>query len=167
MTYKLYWIYDDRSHTDMTTEGYVGVTTQELQARLKFHKNCNTHSGATTSYGRTLFPILAEIPDEHIKIKLICSTDCQETSETLERLLRPTAKIGWNKQKGGKSLGISKPFKIVSPNGYEKIYPTKTAARADGWNDGQITQVLSPKYSAKTISNKTIGMINCTVEYID
>tara|TARA_B100000508_G_scaffold140134_1_gene140242 strand:+ start:722 stop:1480 length:759 start_codon:yes stop_codon:yes gene_type:complete len=83
MKYKLYWIYK-QEHEDPYTEGYIGVTAQEVNIRV----------------------------DQHIREKSFIDKNCKYTilleSNSLKEIFnrelsfRPTKYIGWNIDKGGK-----------------------------------------------------------------
>lgn len=92
----VYWIHKPE-HTDIFSQGYVGVTSRELQDRLAEHEKvarlqCKGFSilhRAINSYG--LENLVSEIV-------LICE---EEYAYTIEEKLRPDLKIGWNLAKGG------------------------------------------------------------------
>ena len=154
--YRIYWIYDDRMKCDPITDGYIGVTTQTIGQRLISHKTTKMNAGSSSEYPRKLYTILSSIPDEHIRIKEVMWTYEGEMAETVERALRPTANIGWNTHKGGKSLGVSRPFDLIAPDGTRTRFNSMMEARAAGWNDGNISCVLSSKYpNRKTVKGHT------------
>ena len=153
--YKIYWIYDDRQKNDPLKDGYIGLTTQTIEQRLVGHKTQKYNAGGSTEYTRKLYSILQEIPDEFIKIKEIMWTYEGEMAECIEKALRPTSNIGWNVHKGGKTIGVSRPFDLIAPDGTRTRFNTMSEARAAGWNDGHISMVLNPKYPNKTVKGYT------------
>ena len=159
--YKLYWIYDDRQAADPVKDGYVGITTESIEKRLEAHKKLKYNAGSTTTYPRKMYSILKDIPEEHIKIKEICWSTCEDMICKVEEAFRPTANIGWNTYKGGKKIGKTRPFTITRPDGTTKDYRTYVEAREDGYNDANICRALSPKYP----NNKTFNG-GCTAIYI-
>jgi hypothetical protein len=76
----LYWLRLPE-HTDMFTEGYIGVAA-DMKNRLRSHKHR-----------------LKNIWDKIIVQQLVVST--KEYCFELEKQLRPSRKIGWNKSCGG------------------------------------------------------------------
>ena len=108
--YKLYWIYDDRQAADPVKDGYVGITTESIEKRLDKHKNTEFNAGSVSTYPRKMYSILKDIPEEHIKIKEICWSTCEDMICKVEEAFRPTANIGWNTYKGGKRIGKTRPL---------------------------------------------------------
>ena len=158
--YKLYWIYDDRQAADPVKDGYVGITTESIEKRLDKHKNTEFNAGSVSTYPRKMYSILKDIPEEHIKIKEICWSTCEDMICKVEQAFRPTANIGWNTHKGGKRIGKTRPFTITTPDGTRKEYRTFVQAREDGYNDGHIHEVLSSNYNRKSFRG------GCIAEYI-
>lgn len=90
----VYWIHL-LEHTDMFTEGYIGVCCKDAQHRFKAHKKAaeansqNTVHKAIRKYGDTiLVTTLVEGSSEY----------CYD----LENKLRPTPNVGWNIAIGGR-----------------------------------------------------------------
>lgn len=92
MTYCVYWI-REKSHTDITSQGYIGVSGQ-VEERFKSHKKMwsgtNIHlKNAIKKYGWD---------NLEKEVLLIAKKDyCLE----IEKKLRPFDKIGWNLTIGG------------------------------------------------------------------
>jgi predicted GIY-YIG superfamily endonuclease len=85
--YSLYWIRYD-THTDIHTEGYVGVSC-EPNKRFKEHKRNKNN------------PRVSHAIKKGASMELICSGLTREEVLELEKELRPTDKIGWNLIAGG------------------------------------------------------------------
>lgn len=90
MNYTLYWI-KHKNHTDIKTQGYVGITKFDINIRFETHKKKpNNHlKYAFLKYG------------ENIEIISILSDIDQDFSKCLEEEYRPYDNIGWNIVKGG------------------------------------------------------------------
>lgn len=93
----LYWLHLI-DHTDIFTQGYVGVTTRSIDTRFKEH--CNKFKSSYNLYS-PLHQALTKYGIENIvKTRLyICSV--KEAYE-LEKLFRPFEYMGWNTVEGGK-----------------------------------------------------------------
>lgn len=89
----LYWIHR-KSHTDISTEGYVGISTK-VESRFSAHKSAL--KGKSCLY-RSEFRKAMEEDDLVFDVLLKSTTTyCLE----MERLLRPAWGIGWNIAPGG------------------------------------------------------------------
>ncbi len=94
MKCSVYWIHLE-SHKDMTTQGYIGITTKDIKTRFREHKSAakssdNVIHRAFNKYGDQLL----------IKEILIGSV---EFCKLIEFTLRPKEYIGWNSAVGGLS----------------------------------------------------------------
>jgi predicted GIY-YIG superfamily endonuclease len=83
----LYWIHND-SHTDMTKEGYIGVSYRPHR-RLWEHKKTTENPALRRAFEKyqVKMTILLEAEEDY----------CYE----IEAKLRPSKKIGWNIAEGG------------------------------------------------------------------
>lgn len=93
--YCVYWI-RLASHTEITTQGYVGIT-KDLKERIRAHKKNKRKtrfSCAIKSYGFN--NLIVEVLHENLTLQEALS---------IEESLRPAQAIGWNCQKGGE-LGV-------------------------------------------------------------
>lgn len=89
--YEVYWIHLPE-HTDIWTQGYVGITCRGVPRRFsehKYHKN--------TIVGRAIH----KYGPENLVVETLCITDENYALE-LEKKLRPTENIAWNIKKGGR-----------------------------------------------------------------
>lgn len=86
----VYWIRKE-SHSDILTEGYIGVTDTFLSRMMKHEYRPNEKlKNVFNKYGKDT--LVAEIVFE----------GCREDCYLLERLIRPSKDIGWNVMRGGK-----------------------------------------------------------------
>lgn len=81
------------SHSDFTTEGYIGVTSKEPEERFK------QHLAASKTEQIILSKALRKHGDEVIVTTLLKGSD--EYCYLMEEKLRPSERIGWNTVKGG------------------------------------------------------------------
>lgn len=98
MTASVYWIHLPE-HTDMFTDGYIGVTTMAVSERFKRHLSASRCTGRR-----------AVIQNAIIKHgeKLIVDTVLVASEDYcywVENKLRPSCSIGWNLAIGGTSPG--------------------------------------------------------------
>jgi len=89
----VYWI--RRSiHTDIKTEGYVGIT-YNIDQRFKQHRD----SVDLLNYTSVITEALREHDD--IVFDIVKTCDNREDAKAMERSLRPEYRVGWNVAKGG------------------------------------------------------------------
>ena len=87
--YKLYWIkYPE--HQDPFNEGYIGITSQDIEKRFDNHKHNNKNKHLKNRCRQE-------------KVEVICLKENLEKEEAkiLEEKYRPLENIGWNINKGG------------------------------------------------------------------
>tara|TARA_Y100000593_G_C4201566_1_gene282143 strand:- start:47 stop:601 length:555 start_codon:yes stop_codon:yes gene_type:complete len=132
MRYRLYWIHNDRE-TDPLTEGYVGVTTHSLKARLYQHQI------KSTNYSYTQF-----IPEPEDKIKLLETHTSRKVAYQRENEMRPEKYIGRNIAAGGEGGGRGKK----SPEHRRKIGEKKKA-----WWDSPEGLAKKKEFSEKMKGN--------------
>ena len=101
--YEVYWIHLPE-HTDILTQGYVGLTKQGTKKRFWSHKNSakdprSSHkiiSKAFNKYGDKII----------VTTLVVCDKDY---AKFFENKLRPTDFIGWNMNAGGYTPSIKSP----------------------------------------------------------
>lgn len=93
---EVYWIRLPE-HTDVLTQGYVGVTKNTAKSRF-----CGHLAYAKTSKGKSA--IISNVVNKHgrkgliVETLVICALDY---AYDVERKLRPAPRIGWNLSEGG------------------------------------------------------------------
>lgn len=92
----VYWIHRPE-HTDITKQGYVGITNKRARERWAEHrrasrKNPDVHCAVVNR-------AICKYPDLIYEVVLVADT--REYCERIEGLLRPTNGIGWNIARGG------------------------------------------------------------------
>ena len=95
----VYWIHLEE-HTDIFSQGYVGITTQSLEDRLYDHVAL-AQSGGTT----TLSNAIRKYSDRLVVEPILVST--RSYCLGIEKSLRPTDRIGWNRAQGGGGGGMA------------------------------------------------------------
>ena len=140
MIAEIYWIRAEH-HSDITSEGYIGVSKNSKKRWLYGHKwgtlkgrHANCHlSNAINKYGwNSLLKTIILIGDENY---------CYE----IEKKLRPVENIGWNLAVGGHKPPVAK-FR-----GENYISPLKGVSRPTPWLVGKnkIGRPLSEAAKAK------------------
>jgi hypothetical protein len=90
----VYWIHL-AEHTDMFTQGYIGVSKNTAKDRFKVHKHL-----ATSGKGIYVINNAIRKYGDSIKLQTLVVADLQYCYD-LERKLRPEINIGWNIARGG------------------------------------------------------------------
>lgn len=92
---EVYWIRLPE-HTDVFTQGYVGITIKTAEVRFNGHVHFSKNSGNSSLIGN----VIRKYGRENLVLEtlVICSP---EYSVWLENILRPDKGIGWNMAAGG------------------------------------------------------------------
>lgn len=90
----VYWVREE-SHTDIYTEGYVGITKATLKRRLSEHRK-NKGNSIVARKLRSSKSLISSVVHE---------VDTLEEALELEVHYRPDKNIGWNLQRGGE-IGV-------------------------------------------------------------
>jgi hypothetical protein len=93
----LYWLHL-KEHTDVFTQGYVGVTTRLIEVRFKEH--CGRFNNSYNPYN-PLHLAFAQHGIENIVKTRLCVADVSQIYK-IEELFRPFEYMGWNSAQGGK-----------------------------------------------------------------
>lgn len=92
----VYWIHKPE-HTDITKQGYVGITHKMARDRWIDHKSSSRRNPDANC--AVVNRAICKHPDLIYEVVLIADT--REYCERIEALLRPTNRIGWNIARGG------------------------------------------------------------------
>ena len=92
----VYWIHKPE-HTDITKQGYVGITHKRVRDRWLDHKSASRRT--PDSHCAMLNRAIRKYPNLIYEVVLVADT--REYCERIEGLLRPTNRIGWNIARGG------------------------------------------------------------------
>ena len=94
----VYWIHL-KEHTDITKEGYIGITSRTVHDRYSQHKRTRKHRNSN------LQKVFKELNDRLV-ITTICECSIEYAGE-LENKLRPFENIGWNLASGGNTVTMT------------------------------------------------------------
>lgn len=113
----VYWI-REKDHTDIYTEGYVGITKKALKERVREHKKNKGNS------------VVAGKLRKHADLvwSVAHSVETLEEALALEAEYRPTQFVGWNLQKGGE-LGVESEWYADPENSQRHSMKTSEATR--------------------------------------
>ena len=92
----VYWI-RKKEHTDIFTQGYVGITAKTVESRYKRHRenaNCNN------PIDNILYKAMLKYGSDNLVVSAVVECSYEYASD-LEKKLRPTRYIGWNIAIGG------------------------------------------------------------------
>ena len=92
----VYWIHKPE-HTDITKQGYVGITHNMARDRWIAHKSASRRK--TDQNCKVVNNAIRKHPNLIYEVVLVADT--REYCERIEGLLRPTNNIGWNIARGG------------------------------------------------------------------
>jgi hypothetical protein len=92
----VYWIHRPE-HTDITKQGYVGITHKRARDRWIDHRSASRR--APNSHCAVLNRAIRKYPNLIYEVVLVADT--REYCERIEGLLRPINNIGWNIARGG------------------------------------------------------------------
>lgn len=139
MTTEVYWI-RAAHHSDVTSEGYVGVSKNANRRWSYGHKWA--HAKGRHENSRLSNAITKHGWDNLIKTVLVIADE--EYCYELERKLRPTDSIGWNLVMGG-----GKP-PVTKPRGENYVSPLKGVSRSTPWMIGR-----TPANAGMPVSTET------------
>lgn len=121
---EVYWI-RDKNHTDIFSQGYVGVTSKTAVERYKEHtKTANSKSGKSIVH-----KVIKARGSDNLVVETVCICE-EDYAYDLENKLRPIEYIGWNQNVGG-----SKP---PSPKG--RIMSDETKSKISKANSGPASE---------------------------
>lgn len=98
----VYWLHL-KEHTDVFTQGYVGVTTRLMHVRFKEH--CRKFATQYNHYN-PLHLAFMQHGVENIMITRLCACSEKE-AYAVEKIFRPFEYMGWNTCEGGKISKMS------------------------------------------------------------
>lgn len=123
---EVYWIHSS-DHTDMFSQGYIGVTSKTAQERYAEHIRASRVVNSKSSY---LYNVMRKVGPENLIVKTILISD-EEYAYDIENKLRPTKSIGWNISIGGSKPPSKLGFKHSdeSKEKISKIWKGKTRSK--------------------------------------
>lgn len=150
--YKIYWIkYSE--YDDPKTQGYVGLTSQEIYQRFNDHKN-NTKNHLLKNRCRK----------ENVEIVCLHDNLDKQSARKIEEEYRPYENIGWNINKGGdlppSRKGKTSPKSLLKGN-------DRTENQKNG-SKRQAEKIKGNKFSStrKNKKDKNKLCANCGVLFI-
>jgi hypothetical protein len=121
----IYWLHLPE-HTDMKTEGYIGVSKTPRKRFIKHKKKTSRHLGnAFKKYGELIEQNIVWLGNEEI---------CYE----LENQLRPNPQIGWNEAPGGVGANL---LTVASKGGKANKGKPKTAEHRQNISKGKMGNI--------------------------
>ena len=153
----LYWI-KLPEHTDITTQGYVGITSKTVAYRFAKHLRYS-HNPKTKKY--TINNAFIKYAD-----KILVETVLEGSHEyclLMEQKLRPLVNIGWNQAQGGaltklgtvcseetkRKIGLASKGRTMSEENKLKMSIRSKGRKMSDFNKSQLTKALKgvPKTS--------------------
>ncbi len=116
--YCVYWIRRD-IHSDIYSEGYVGIT-KDLNERIRSHKKNKRRSHFTSAIKKYNLDVLQK--------EIIHSDLSLEKALEREQHYRPKENIGWNSQRGG-YLGVNPEWYDIEENREQHSLATSEATK--------------------------------------
>lgn len=155
---EVYWIRKPE-HTDVFTQGYVGVTTKTAQERFQGHIYTAFNRREVKSI---VHKAIIAIGPENLVLETICICE-EDYAYVLENKLRPSKLIGWNVAIGGskppgvKGLPVSEETrkKLSKANKGRK----QTDSQKEALRKANIGRKRSPEHKAKIseyLSNRPV-----------
>lgn len=113
----VYWI-REKDHSDIYTQGYVGITKKVLKERVREHKKNKKNSivaGKLRQHKDLVWTVVHEV-------------NTLEEALAIEASYRPSQNIGWNLQKGGE-IGVEPEWYSIQENGQKHSMKTSEGTR--------------------------------------
>lgn len=139
--YCLYWIKAE-DHTDIYSEGYIGIT-KNINERIRAHKKNRRNTPFTCAIKKYGWDALT--------VMIIADNLSKEDVLFLENLYRPSCNIAWNCQKGGE-LGVESEWYSIKENSDKHRSATSVATKI-AISEKDTTEARS--YRAKVSWRKT------------
>jgi hypothetical protein len=127
----VYWIHKPE-HTDITKEGYVGITHNMARDRWLNHKsasrqkengNCEVINRAIRKHNNLIYEV-------------VVVADTRDYCERIEAMLRPTNRIGWNIARGGMPVDTMMGG-IANRQRWAKYWADNPVEAANRWWDAE------------------------------
>lgn len=122
---RVYWARLD-SHTDMTTQGYIGITKQPLRLRVSGHLYTASQEDIQYVFARAIRKYGSKI--EYNTIAVLS----YEEASALEKRLRPHDFIGWNTVQGGLGNGT----RLSEYTATEEFRNKRSSHMSNLWEEG-------------------------------
>jgi len=133
---EVYWI-RLAEHTDMFSEGYIGITSKTTAERFKSHiKESKRRDRKRYRINNVVAKYLDVL---EVDTLVICSDDY---AIELEAKLRPTPKIGWNITAGGQNVKLVRDVKETLAH-TEEAKDKMRVLQKKSWQDNRETKIAS------------------------
>lgn len=140
--YCVYWIRLEE-HTDISTQGYIGITSNFVE-RIRAHKKNKRVSHLTNA--------IKKYGWKNLVIDILWADLTQQQALKFEANLRPSQNIGWNSQQGG-LLGVEKEWYQIEENRIKHSKATSKATK-DGIASKDTTEARSFRAKENWKTNK-------------
>lgn len=127
VVYEVYWVHL-KDHTDITSQGYVGITCQGV--RTRFYKH--VAEAAKNSFNYVFHKALRKYGGEDLIVDVICICE-EDYAKYLENSLRPKSYIGWNVAEGGK--GNTQALRSITAT--EEFSKLRSDYMNNAWKDDE------------------------------
>ena len=139
----VYWIHRPQ-HTDITKEGYIGISNTRVRNRWIDHKGASRRG--IKGKCDVLANAIRKYPD--IIYEVILVADTREYCEHIENLLRPSNKIGWNIARGGMPVDTMMGG-IANKERWIKYWIDNPSKAADRWWQAELLQLRNERKQKK------------------
>lgn len=123
--FEVYWIHL-KEHTDITTQGYVGITCQG--SRTRFYKHLS--DARNKNYDYMFHKALRKYQDSEMIVETICISN-EHYAKELEYNLRPNDFIGWNTATGGSG----NPGKLIEVTSTPEFAKQRSDYMLNAWQN--------------------------------
>lgn len=123
---EVYWI-RKLEHTDIFSQGYVGVTSKTSEERYKQHLKAARVKSTKKSI---IHKVINSIGQDNLVVETVCICS-EEYAYELEFKLRPSERIGWNQNAGG----------VKPPSAKGKAMKASTKQKIGKANSGPASEV--------------------------
>lgn len=146
----VYWI-RLKEHTDIFTEGYVGITSKTVGERFRLHIAASKKTDNIKKY--YIAKVISEQYD-NIVVETICKCSI-EYAGFIENKLRPFERIGWNTAKGGNTVSMTKEGRLRVSKALKGVPKSPELIRK--MNEARLSAPVS-KETREKISKSLLGI---------
>jgi hypothetical protein len=158
----VYWIHF-KEHTDVTTEGYVGITSTTVKKRIHQHRT----AGKSSTCKRGISSIFKQYDSELI-VTVLCECSV-EYAGYLEFTLRPVENTAWNIAIGGNTVkmtaegrlnvsnklkGVPKPQHVLDAMNKARLLKPVSDESRRKWSIASKGHIKSPETRLKISQNR-------------
>ena len=155
---EVYWIHLPE-HTDMLSEGYIGITSETTKERYRAHIK---ESKRKDRKKYRIHNVIAKYKDSLIVDTLVICSD--DYAIWLEEKLRPSPRIGWNTAAGGNKVKLLRDIKETTKH-TEESKQKMSVVQAQCWIDNResrmkfiLNNLRRPMYQPKDSDGNNLRM---------